>query len=666
MSNKILIVEDEFVVANALRLAVEQAGYSVTGIVASAEEADESREKHRPDIVLLDIRLNGKRSGIDIARKLRSENIAFIYLSANSSQKVLEEAKTTEPYGFIVKPFREKDLLVTLDIACYRHKHSLESKLRQAELLQKQLAEISNESSNAEQKLLKIAGVIQPYIPFDLIATGSRPFNPMQFDKNAYLRIGFDEYQFIGEKELMTITGLRKADLSRIAENSHTDTGPMIYNDGFLKQKPGAFPLQKIMFDSFKLHCCLVFPVVLSNGLSVQYLFYSRQHDVYTENHIALLNHLKVYLGDFFEKELYQREPLAPAAVLPDSYNKMNSGMANNHKWNPGLMPSFKSIIGSHHLLLAALDLASQVAPYNTSVLVLGESGTGKESVAQSIHSLSPRKNGPFIKVNCAAIPATLIESELFGHEKGAFTGAFEKRKGKFEQAEGGTIFLDEIGELPLEMQVKLLRVLQEKEIESVGGSSTRKVNVRIVAATNRNLEKEVAKGTFRLDLYYRLNVFPITLPPLRERKSDVEALTLFFAHKYCKEFNKAFSGISTSMMEEMCAYDWPGNIRELENVLEQSVILNDGKSKLELKRSLTGATELSGKVNIETPEDVKHILRETEREYIILSLKKSKGLIRGANGAAELLNIKPTTLESKMAKLGIKREDFMNSTGSL
>lgn len=314
--------------------------------------------------------------------------------------------------------------------------------------------------------------------------------------------------------------------------------------------------------------------------------------------------------------------------------------------------PEFRNIIGNHHLLLSALDLTAQVAPYNTSVLILGESGTGKEKLAQSIHLLSPRKNGPYVKVNCAAIPATLIESELFGHEKGAFTGAAEKRKGRFEQADGGTIFLDEIGELPQEMQVKILRFLQEKEIQYIGGSALVKVNARIVAATNRNLEKEVAAGNFRLDLYYRLNVFPITLPPLRERRSDIEGLAIYFGEKFCREFNKPFNGIAASTMEEMITYDWPGNIRELENVLEQSAILNDGKSKLELKRSLTGKSTALPTKGIKT-------LEETEREYIISMLRKADGRIRGLNGAAELLNIKPTTLESKMAKLKNRREDL-------
>ena len=269
--------------------------------------------------------------------------------------------------------------------------------------------------------------------------------------------------------------------------------------------------------------------------------------------------------------------------------------------------------------------------------------------------------------MNCAALPATLIESELFGHEKGSFTGALDKRIGKFESAEGGSIFLDEIGEMPLEMQVKLLRVLQEKEIERIGGRQPIKVNVRIIAATNRNLEKEVAEGRFRLDLYYRLNVFPITLPSLRDRKEDLPQLADYFASRCFLRFNKLFHGISPQMMEQMAAYDWPGNIRELENIIEQSVILNDGRSELTLKRPLSGSTFLNtgpGKIenfspSINSLDDMKHIQKQTEVDYLSSILQKTRGRIRGKGGAAELLNQKPTTLESRLAKLGIKKEDF-------
>lgn len=644
MKKKVLIVEDEYIVANNLRQVLERFGYEVTGIAVSAREAEESVRTHKPDIALLDIRLEGDRTGIDITGTLRAENIAFIYLSANSNQKIMEEARKTEPYGFLVKPFRKKDLQVMLDIAWYRHIHSQEAKTQQENLLQKQIAAAGNWP--------EIARILQACVPFDLFATGLRPLTIPDFSDTGYLRIGFDEYQFIGEKELLTITNLKKTALSVILANSHTDTGTVIYNNEITDIHPNVPSLQKTLMETFRIQSYLVFPVALGNGLSFHYFFYSRLKHAYNHQHAALLNRLRTCLTQTAERMLYGAGEQSAPGKPPEK--------AVTH-------PEFCSIIGSHPLLLNALDLTAQVAPYNTSVLILGESGTGKEKIAACIHQLSPRKNGPFVKVNCGAIPPTLIESELFGHEKGAFTGATEKRKGKFEQADGGTIFLDEIGELPLDMQVKLLRVLQEKEIEAIGGGTPVKVNVRIVAATNRNLEKEVAERLFRLDLYYRLNVFPITLPSLRERQTDIEPLALFFAERCCREFNKPFPGIAPAMMEEMLAWHWPGNIRELENVLEQAVILNDGKSKLTLKRSLTASPYEAAvaKTDIKNLEDVKRIQRETEREYIISVLKKTEGRIRGVNGAAELLNLKPTTLEAKIDKLNIDRTEFINTTRS-
>ena len=269
-------------------------------------------------------------------------------------------------------------------------------------------------------------------------------------------------------------------------------------------------------------------------------------------------------------------------------------------------------------------------------------------------------KNRPFIKINCSALPPSLIESELFGHEKGAFTNAFDKRIGKFELANNGTIFLDEIGEMPVEMQVKLLRVLQEKEIERIGGKETIKMDVRIIAATNRNLQVEMANGKFRLDLYYRLNVFPVTLPPLRERKEDIKELSEHFANFFAQKFNKLFNGISDGMLQQLMNYDFPGNIRELENIIEQSVILNDGKSQLTLRHPLNASSQIaSSSTSIKTIDDIKRLQRQTEIEHISSVLHKTHGRIRGKDGAAEILNEKPTTLESRLLKLGIKKEDF-------
>lgn len=651
-SRKILIVEDEFIVANDLRLLLLQAGHKVTGIAVSAEEAEELVQRQKPDIVIVDIILEGDLSGIDLARKLRAGNIAFVYLSANSNQEILEQAKATEPYGFLVKPFREQDLLITLDIAWYRHTHSLEAKLRREELLQKRLTEIEQETTDAADKLLKVARALQSFIPFDLITSGMRPANYEEFSDIAYVRIGFDEYQLIAKTELETITGFSKKQLAAICKNSRADTSPAICNLEAESKRKTNPSLQGIMAHHFRQRVILIFPVALGYGLFLHYCFYSRQPLAYTKDHTDLLNRLKPSLELLAGQTIHYPASAKPAHSLSATAKPLRE---------PGANTAFSSIIGSHYLLLAALDLAAQVAPYSTSVLLLGESGTGKERVAQLIHSLSPRQSGPFIKVNCAAIPPTLIESELFGHEKGAFTGAIEKRKGKFELANTGTIFLDEIGELPVAMQVKLLRVLQEREIEYVGGAAPVKVDVRIITATHRNLEKEVAEGNFRLDLYYRLNVFPITLPPLRDRKSDIPALADYFATRFCRSFGKSFGGITASMSEELYAYHWPGNIRELENVMEQAVVLNDGHSPLDLTRKLsTGVSMPPVDTTLNNLGEMRQTQRETERAYIIAALKQTKGRIRGTNGAAELLKIKPTTLESKMARLHINRLDFM------
>lgn len=447
MKEKILIVEDEFIVANDLKLMLMKAGYQVTGIASSVVQARKLIADNKPDWVLLDIILKGDLTGIDLAWELREMNLPFLYISANTNQSTLEAVKETQPYGFMVKPFRERDMIVMLDIARYRY------------------------------------------------------------------------------------------DMERGCELC-TDTG-------------------------------------------------------------------------------------------------------NNEV--------IEGIIGKSKVLQDVVEKIRVVAPTDTSVLVVGESGTGKEKVAHSVHELSERKAHPIVVVNCAALPHALIESELFGHEKGSFTGANTLRIGKFEQANGGTVFLDEIGELPLDSQVKLLRVLQEKEIERLGGNNTIKVNVRIVAATNRSLEKEVAEGRFRLDLYYRLNVFPIELPPLRERKEDIVLLAHFFLNKYAAASRKNVISISEKALEQLLNYHWPGNIRELEHLIERSVLL---AKTTEIERF--DLPEIIEKP-IETLGPLKS-LEDMERDHIMNALQSSGGKVSGPGGAAELLKIQPQTLYSKMKKLGIDK----------
>lgn len=463
MKKKILIVEDQFIEANNLQMILEKAGYKVCSIARSVPVALDIVDREKPDLVLLDIFLQGNLTGIDLARKLREKSIAFVYLSANSNKKTLDEAKVTRPYGFLIKPFREKDILVTLDIAWYLHEQ---------------------------------------------------------------------------------------------------------------------------------------------------------------------------YLASQQVREDVMRQP-------PDH----------------SMVPEFKNIIGAGKALKTLLDTVLIVARSDTSVLLLGESGTGKEKIAECIHSISSRRLKPLVKVNCAALPATLIESELFGHERGAFTGAVEKRIGKFEQAAGGTVFLDEIGEMPLEMQVKLLRVLQEREIERIGSAETTKIDIRIIAATNRSLEKEIAEGRFRMDLYYRLNVFPIVLPPLRERKEDIPMLARHFLQHYSRKIDRPVNDISAEAMEKLMRYDWPGNIRELENFIERAVLLASGPVIRDIQ--LPEIPKVASGYSMQ--EQRIKTIEENERDHIISALKKCNGKISGEGGAAELLNINVSTLNSRIKKLGIKKDHYFS-----
>ena len=318
-------------------------------------------------------------------------------------------------------------------------------------------------------------------------------------------------------------------------------------------------------------------------------------------------------------------------------------------------------IVGQSSTWLKTLSDVQEVAATDATVLILGETGTGKEVIARSIHRASRRHHKPLIKVNCAAIPATLIESELFGHEAGAFTGATKKRDGRFAMAHGGTIFLDEVGELPLDLQSKLLRVLQEGEFEPVGSSHTRKVDVRVLAATNRDLQRAIAEGRFREDLYYRLNVFPIELPPLRERRGDIAALAAAFAEKFAKSMGRTIEPLSADCIRRLEAYRWPGNVRELQNIIERAVITaRDGK--LNLERALPESIGVTAAGAAGVHADAKRVrtakeLEDLERENIVAALEASDWKIAGANGAATLLGIKPTTLSSRIKALGIERK---------
>ena len=403
------------------------------------------------------------------------------------------------------------------------------------------------------------------------------------------------------------------------------------------------------------IHSICVFPMTLQGKCIGTLSFVSRERDRYSNEDAMFL------------QEVANQVVLAIRNM--QSYDEIASLKGRLEKENVYLREelraehNFEEIVGNSPALLKVLRDVERVAPTDSTVLIFGETGTGKELVARAIHSRSPRNSRALVNVNCSAISAGLVESELFGHVKGAFTGALDRRVGRFELANGGTIFLDEIGELNLETQVKLLRVLQEREFEPVGSSRTVSVDVRVIAATNRNLREAVEAGRFRADLFYRLNVFPIEVPPLRERRTDIPKLVAFILSRLSKRLGKKIEGVSQESMDHLLNYGWPGNIRELQNVIERAVIVSS-ESVLSLDADLIpvagvktsenhGMRESEGRASesaLALPT-----LMEVERNHILAALQKAGGKIEGANGAAKILDLHPNTLRHRIQKLGIQ-----------
>lgn len=640
-NTKILIVEDNFVEANHLRLMLKNAGYTVLGIARSVSDAKENIAQEKPGLVLLDIFLTGKETGIDLGKFLKEEDIGFIYLSANSGQDVLSDAKATHPYGFLVKPFREQDLLIMMQIAGYHQKHNIESSIRKEQLFQRQLKDLISNFGTWDQYLKQICMALQPLIPYELMIAN---YVSDETSKNffvGFLRTGFSEYQKITLESLQELTSLKLHELELILKNSMMEESIIHHNEYEFQKKKMEPTLHKIVGNHLGMKSNVTLPIPLSitkKGKFV-FLFYSKNLFGFDEDHLGICKRLQ-------DNFIYNVENII-ASQITESQKPIRLKPSENQ---------FEGIIGKSPVLLSVFDNISQVAPTDTTILITGESGTGKEKIATAIHRLSSRKNQPFVKINCASLPATLIETELFGHEKGSFTGALHQHIGKFEQANKGTLFLDEIGEIPLDIQVKLLRVLQEKEIERVGSIKSIKVDIRIIAATNRNLEKEVAEGRFRLDLYYRLCVFPLQLPALRERKDDIGILAQHFIRRFCKKLNRNELHLSSESLKSLLNYNWPGNIRELENLIERSVILTKGDHI-----DLIPLPVKANSDNLHADEDFgQHkTIEENERAHILNVLNKCGGRIRGEDGAAKILGVPPTTLASKILKLGIKRNHF-------
>lgn len=399
---------------------------------------------------------------------------------------------------------------------------------------------------------------------------------------------------------------------------------------------------RKLLAQGVRSICCV--PLTTRKGTIGVMSLASKEDDAFVSQDVGLLKQIASQIAIAMDNAHAYREIKTLKDKLAEEklylQGEINSG------------PNFEEIVGQSPLLRNVLDQAKTVAPSDATVLILGETGTGKELIARAIHRLSSRKDGSFIKLNCAAIPTGLLESELFGHERGAFTGAISQKIGRLELADKGTLFLDEVGEIPLELQPKLLRVLQDQEFERLGGTRTLRVNVRLVAATNRDMEKSIASKEFRSDLFYRLNVFPIRLPALRQRKQDIPALVRYFVQIYARRMNRQIETIPSEAMNALMAADWPGNIRELENIIERSVILSPGPT---LNVPLT---------ELQQPDpstEVAHTLEALERQHIIRVLRETRGVVAGMHGAAARLGLKRTTLQSRIQRMGISREEYKN-----
>ena len=459
---------------------------------------------------------------------------------------------------------------------------------------------------------------------------------------------------FLKEEEVITISGVSKRVLKTlrpeiVSTRDLTDIPPEVY--------------EKVMAEGLKSACLIP---LANRGRALGVLSISRVTDTpFTVDDVDFLTQAAGQITIAIENALTFKE----VSELRDKLAQEKLYLEEEIRSEMG----FEQIIGSSAALKHVLELVNTVAPSDSTVLLLGETGTGKELIARAIHEHSRRQNRTFVKLNCAAIPTGLLESELFGHEKGAFTGAISQKIGRLELADHGTLFLDEVGDIPTEIQPKLLRALQEREFERLGSTHTRKVNVRVVAATNRNLEKMVADREFRSDLYYRLNVFPIRIPPLRDRREDIPVLVSYFVQKFAKQMQKRIEGIPAAVMKGLTAWDWPGNIRELENFIERAVLLTRGKS-LEAPLSELRKPNLqeASHASVETGEDdIARIVRQTisalngntplanengrrQREEIERALAESKGRVGGADGAAVRMGINRTTLLSRIKKFGI------------
>ena len=631
----LLLVDDNPTNLQVLYQTLEGHGYKLL-LAKNGEDALNIVNKVHPALVLLDIMMPGM-DGYEVCQQIKANadiaDVAIIFLSALDDVKDKVKGFNSGAVDYISKPFQSEEVIARVEthIKIRQLEKTLEQKNKQLEEDNTLILESMGEGLLGVDK----QGLITFINPAGSETIGSREDDII--GKNFHdllMHTDKDGHRNPLEKDKVFNT-LRDQSVR------HSDSDIFWRRDG--QSFPVEYTVTAIEGDTDISSACVVFKDISKR----------KKHEKELNKALKTVEELKEKLQ---EENTYLR---AESTYLQEEIrNEQNYG----------------EIIGHSKALIKTMEEAQQVAQTDTTVLINGESGTGKESMARAIHQYSTRKDRPLIKVNCAAIAESLVESELFGHVKGAFTSAINDRTGHFELADKGTIFLDEIGELSLDVQVKLLRVLQEQEIQRVGSGEVINVDVRIIAATNRDLKKMVDEGTFRMDLFYRLNVFPLTVPPLRERKSDIPLLLAKFLDNLSKKLGKPLKGVSDVSMELLMDYHWPGNIRELQNVIERSAILSKSEVvevddalvpvsieqvKLENNNTEISVSDVDETVQAGRMTQTKHkTLAENEKLYITQLLDDLNWVIGGKKGVAEILDVPASTLRSRMKKLGIERPD--------
>lgn len=637
MKRNILIVDNLNSEADNLQIILQNQGYHVskanstsTALVLVADA--------RPDLVLFPIFLTGEPNGLQLAGILKNRSIPVILILPNSDRETLESANLTQPYGFLSRPLRKRDVVAAISFGLSRHQHNISFQNSLSKWLNELLISIMSCTGDNEQRLIFLIKAFQPFIQFDNIIINLDLKNGGKDSVHAFERLGLDSYRRKDHISYIKKAELQDIELRQYRNRALEHNGIFVVNGEQFDKGCEIFAFASKLREFYHINSEMTIPVVIEeNNLYASIGFYSTQPNPFTPDQVELLKMARPFVTRAIEWIKDRGTAFSASQNISYSIEQIRS---------PEI---FKNIVGRSFKLLLVLDQVAQVAPFDTTILITGETGTGKESLVDAIHQISSRNQQPLIKVNCGAIPETLIEAEFFGYERGAFTGADKRKIGWFEKAQGGTIFLDEIGELPIQLQSKFLRVLQEKEIQRLGGTTTIKVDMRIIVATNKNLSTEVAAKRFRSDLYFRINIFPIEIPPLRERKEDIPLLLDYFIKKFALEQGLPRKIIIPEAIDQLLNYSWPGNVRELQSIVERTVLTNSDTEikEFQLPVNATAAD------NQKEPERLV-TYQEMERNHILKVLKSCNGKINGKGGAAEILDLPPTSLNVKMKKLKI------------